>query len=157
MLYSFSFFESDPKSFDEMASRMSKKFPAPIIKSDKLKALLKKEKVYILDAREFAEFKVSHIKNSIFVGFDHFDIDKLKKKLPKGSPIVVYCSVGYRSGKITEKLIESGYKAYNLYGGIFGWSNSGNQIYNQDNLVTKKIHGFNQEWSKWLTSGEIVY
>lgn len=156
LLCSFSLFESEPRSFDEMASRMSQKFSAPIIKTDQLKALLKKEKVFLLDARELVEFKVSHIKNSTYVGFEKFDIKKIKQNLPKGSLIVVYCSVGYRSGKVADEIIEAGYKAYNLYGGLFGWSNSGNLVFDDNELATKKVHGFNQKWSKWITNGEVV-
>jgi len=77
--------------------------------------------VLLLDARELNEYKVSHIKNARFVGYDQFEVDKIKS-VDKNQKIVVYCSVGYRSEKISEKLKQAGFAdASNLYGGIFEW------------------------------------
>ena len=74
--------------------------------------------------------------------------------LPKNTPIVIYCSVGYRSEKVTEKLIENGFtNVKNLYGGIFEWVNEENLIVDQKNNKTDKIHPFNNDWGKWLTKG----
>jgi rhodanese-related sulfurtransferase len=73
----------------------------------------------LLDAREWSEYQVSHLKNAKFVGYDQFDIDKLKL-INKNQKIVVYCSVGYRSEKIAEKMKHAGFtNVSNLYGGIF--------------------------------------
>jgi rhodanese-related sulfurtransferase len=75
----------------------------------------------VVDSREQAEYEVSHIQNAIWVGFDDFDRTRLDG-LDKDEPIVVYCSIGYRSEKITDQLIYLGYNnVYNLYGGIFEW------------------------------------
>ena len=35
-----------------------------------------KTKAKILDARSFEEYKVSHLKNAVFVDFENFDIEK---------------------------------------------------------------------------------
>lgn len=113
-----------------------------------------------LDAREFNETKISTIANAIPIGYDHFRI-KLIKSIPKNTQIVVYCSVGYRSEKITEKLIKAGYiNVSNLYGGIFEWVNQGFPIYTQvqkQNTLTTKVHAYNRSWGKWLYKGEKVY
>jgi len=61
-----------------------------------------------LDAREYLEYNVSHLKNSVWVGYNDFEISRVKN-IAKNKKIVVYCSVGYRSEKITEKLIKAGY------------------------------------------------
>lgn len=110
-----------------------------------------------LDARERTEYNVSHIKNSKWVGYDTFDANVLKG-VDKNKKIVVYCSVGYRSEKITKKLNGLGYKnVANLYGGLFEWANQGEKVYDNDNEVTLKVHTYNKAWSKWLRRGVKVY
>ena len=81
--------------------------------------------------------------------YDNFKI-KSVSKLDKNATIVVYCSVGYRSGKIGKKLREAGFTSvFNLYGGLFDWANNGNPIYSKKGVV-KKVHPYNAKWGKWL-------
>ncbi|MEZ4984799.1 MAG: rhodanese-like domain-containing protein [Saprospiraceae bacterium] len=61
-----------------------------------------------LDARERKEFEVSHLPGAHFIGYDDFDLSRVEK-LDKGREVIVYCSVGYRSEKITEKLLAAGF------------------------------------------------
>ncbi len=64
------------------------------------------------------------------------------KNLDKDKPVVVYCSVGYRSEKIAEKLEKEGFtQVYNLYGGIFEWVNQDNPVYNEKGK-TNNIHPY---------------
>ncbi len=110
-----------------------------------------------IDARESGEFKVSHIRNAVWSGYDDFNIHRLDS-LAKEEKIVVYCSVGYRSEKITEKLIAAGFKnVSNLYGGIFEWVNTGHVVVDMENNPTQKVHAYSKKWSVWLTKGEKVY
>ncbi len=114
------------------------------------------ETALFLDAREPAEFAVSHIQGAIQVGYDHFDLQNLPS-LPKDKAIVVYCSVGYRSEKVTEKLLNAGFtNVSNLYGGIFEWVNQGLPIVN-DTGPTEKVHAYNRTWGVWLKRGKKVY
>ena len=70
----------------------------------------------------------------------------------------MYCSVGYRSEKISEKLIAAGFTdVSNLYGGIFEWVNIGRPVYKASNQKTNRVHTYNKEWSKWLRTGIKVY
>ena len=109
-----------------------------------------------LDAREKEEFEVSSIQGAMPVGYDDFKIRHLKD-LPQDTLIVVYCSVGYRSEKVTQKLLKAGYSnVYNLYGGIFEWVNQGNPTYHEEK-VTLKIHAYDRIWGQWLEKGEKVY
>ena len=118
-----------------------------------------KTKAIILDARELEEYNVSHIKKAIFVGYNSFQIDLVKNKLPnKNETIVVYCSLGIRSESIANKLKKAGYnKVFNLYGGIFEWKNNNFKVYNSEGKETDNIHAFSKEWSKWLLKGNKVY
>ncbi|MCU0434034.1 MAG: rhodanese-like domain-containing protein [Bacteroidia bacterium] len=113
--------------------------------------------VLLLDAREIAEYNVSHIANARHVGYDKFNIASLTD-IPKDKRIVVYCSVGYRSEKITEKLRAAGYtNVSNLYGGIFEWVNQGNKVVDNAGKTTEKVHAYSKSWGVWLTRGQKVY
>jgi len=118
-------------------------------------AAIKKEALF-LDARELNEYEVSHIQDALHVGYDNFNqsaVDTLDKNLK----IIIYCSVGYRSEKISEKLIEQGFKdVSNLYGGIFEWVNQGEKIYNNKDQ-TDNIHPYSSVWGIWLKRGKKVY
>jgi rhodanese-related sulfurtransferase len=114
----------------------------------------------LLDAREEKEFKISHLKKAVFVGYDHFKLKETLKKLPKDKDviIVVYCSLGIRSEIVAHKLIKEGYtNVYNLYGGIFEWKNNAFRVIDTLGNNTEKVHTYNKDWSKWLTKGEKVY
>ncbi len=113
--------------------------------------------VLFLDARERAEFDVSHIKNAANVGYQNFDNTCLQS-VPKDQRIIVYCSVGYRSEKVAEKIKAAGYtQVFNLYGGIFEWVNEGNTVYDNAGKPTAKVHAYNHTWGIWLKKGEKVF
>lgn len=114
------------------------------------------KKTLFLDTRTPEEYAVSHIKNSRFMNYDDFSANKLAA-LPKDTPIVVYCAVGYRSEKVTKKLMDAGFKnVTNLYGGIFEWVNEGYPVVDSKG-PTKKVHAYNKTWGRWLLNAEKVY
>ncbi|MDO6595390.1 rhodanese-like domain-containing protein [Oceanihabitans sp. 2_MG-2023] len=118
-----------------------------------------KTNAILLDTREPKEYEVSHLKDAVSVGYDHFDIASVEKQYPnKDEKIVVYCSLGIRSETVGKKLKEAGYtNVYNLYGGIFEWKNKDFSVIDSEEKETEKIHTFNKEWSKWLEKGEKIY
>lgn len=114
-------------------------------------------KVLFVDARETKEYKVSHIAGAVHVGYDSLDLSVLKS-VDKSQKIVVYCSVGYRSEKVTQKLIDAGFTdVENLYGGIFEWKNQKGAVVNEQGEETDTLHGFSRTWGIWLNNGEKVY
>jgi len=129
------------------------KFSVPTISVEQLKAM---EDVFIADAREEEEYQVSHIPTAQYVGHKDFDVERLAGA-DKDTPIVVYCSVGYRSEKIGEQLQEMGYtEVYNLYGSIFEWVNQGNLVVDALDNTTDRVHTYNKKWSQWLDDGKAV-
>lgn len=117
---------------------------------------LDKHNLYVLDTREEEEFNVSHLKNARHVGYFWFDMRKIYD-IPSNATIVVYCSVGIRSEKIGEKLIDAGYKkVYNLYGSIFEWVNQGHPVYKRNGVQTSEIHTYDSSWSPWVERGTKV-
>ena len=136
----------DP-AFDQKVSDMIS-FSVPIIDVRELKDI--QNEVFIFDTRNHEEYDVSHIKNAEYLGYQDFDPDKLKD-IPQNAKIVLYCSIGYRSEKIGEKLLSLGYKnVYNLYGSIFEWINQGNRVVDKNGQPTRNVHTYNRQWSKWL-------
>ena len=109
----------------------------------------------ILDIREPEEYKVSHIPGAQFFGYKNPSWEKLND-LDKDESIVLYCSIGYRSEKMGEKLIKKGFtNVRNLYGSIFEWANQGLPMENIKNETVPKVHGYNKRWSKWVNNQEI--
>jgi len=116
-----------------------------------------KDKYVLLDAREIAEYEVSHIENAVFVGYDDFKAKRVSE-IDKKKPVVVYCSVGYRSERIGEKLQKMGFEeVYNLNGGIFEWLNQDEKVVDKQEQKTQKIHAFSKTWGIWVEKGEKVY
>lgn len=125
----------------------------------KVNQLQDKKNLVLLDAREPKEYKVSHIRGAIPVGFEHFNSENVTSNIgDKNATIVVYCSIGVRSEQIGEKLQKLGYKnVYNLYGGIFEYKNTGEKVVNNQNQTTDSVHTYNKEWSAYLMKGIKVY
>ena len=110
----------------------------------------------LLDARERNEYEVSHLKGARWVGYKAFDPTSLRD-LPRSARIVVYCSVGYRSEKVAEKLLAAGFTdVHNLYGGLFEWVNQGHSVVDAKG-ATRRVHAYDRTWGVWLNKGEKVY
>jgi rhodanese-related sulfurtransferase len=136
--------------FDKKVSQMLSFSVKTISPSD----LSRQTNVLVLDARERSEYDVSHLPNALFIGYNNFE-KKALDTIPKDKPIVVYCSIGYRSEKIGEKLKKMGYtKVYNLYGSIFEWLNQGYPVVDKNGQATNKVHTFNKAWSRWVEEGK---
>jgi rhodanese-related sulfurtransferase len=111
----------------------------------------------LLDTRETEEYRVSHLPKALSVGYDEFKLSSVAS-IPKTDTIILYCSVGYRSERIGEKLQKAGYKhVFNLYGGIFNWKNNDGVVVDQSGKATEKVHTYNKDWSRFLKKGEKVY
>lgn len=133
--------------FDRKISNMIQ-FSVPVIGVQELRAI--QEEVLIFDAREREEFEISHIEGARYLGYKQFEESALMD-LPKDQKIVLYCSIGYRSEKVAEKLKALGFEqVYNLYGSIFEWVNAGFPIVGPDGQQSKQLHTYNAKWSKWV-------
>ena len=125
-------------------------FTVPILTCEELHK--NREDYVVLDAREREEFEVSHLNDALFIGYNDFDYTMIAD-IAKDRPIVIYCSIGYRSEKIGEKLKRSGFSnVYNLYGSIFEWVNRGYPIVDSKGIRTQILHTYNKKWSKWVNA-----
>lgn len=110
----------------------------------------------LLDTRTPAEFKVSHLQGAQFVNADSLATEHFEG-VARSQPVVVYCSVGYRSERLGERLHALGFQhVSNLYGGMFEWVNEGYPVYNSQGQ-TLEVHPYSPFWSPWLKRGKKVY
>ena len=129
-------------------------FTVPVLSVTDLSENLKN--YILLDAREMEEYKVSHIPGAIHVGYDTFDISN-HTHLDKNKPVLLYCSIGYRSEKVAEKFQKAGFKnVFNLYGSIFEWANRGYTLEDNEGKQTKRIHTYNKKWGKWMENTDYI-
>lgn len=135
----------------EAALKKMLKGSLPIVSTDMVADSMSSESDWvILDSREFAEFKVSHLPGAKWVGYSDFSILRLLG-VPKDAIVVVYCSIGVRSENIAEKLLTFGYSnVRNLYGGIFAWTNEHKTLVEQNDKPTVVVHGYDHNWAKLL-------
>ena len=91
--------------------------------------LIESGKVQLVDVRTENEYKEGHIK-----GAQNIDVLKdtfaaqANQKLKKKKPVAVYCRSGKRSARACKILKMSGFKTYNLLGGILKWKSEGRSI-----------------------------
>ena len=144
------------KTFNDSISFLYKN-TVPLLKSEEVAKKIQYENPILIDTRTRSEFSVSHLPGAQLIEYDDFDPSDMTH-IPKNKEIILYCSVGYRSERIGEKLLELGYtKVYNLYGGIFDWKNQSQIVVNHLNLPTDSVHVYSKTWAIWLNNGIKVY
>ncbi len=130
-------------------------FPGvPVVTTDALALALADSSTapLLLDAREPDEYILSHIP-----GAQRIDPDARGETLaaalaaiPEGRDVVVYCSVGYRSAGLVDRLRDAGARGvYNLQGSIFRWANEGRPLAGArgDEAL---VHPYSDSWGQLL-------
>jgi len=105
------------------------------------------KQILLIDVRETEEYAVSRIPGALNIT-DANEIAKLAND--SDQEVVVYCSVGYRSAVMAQKLQEIGIvDVVNLQGSIFAWANADMPLENELG-DTKVVHPFNNHWGQLL-------
>ena len=103
----------------------------------------------LLDVRMPAEWEVSHLPGARQVD-PKADAKTTAAGLAKDTPIVTYCSIGYRSGEMAQRLQAAGYtRVQNLEGSIFQWANEHRPLVRNGELVTR-VHPYSEGWGQLL-------
>jgi rhodanese-related sulfurtransferase len=103
----------------------------------------------LLDVRTPAEYAVSHLANARQVDPDA-DAAKALPDTSKDTPIITYCSVGYRSSAFAERLQQAGFtNIFQLDGSIFQWVNDGRPLV-RDGKPVQEVHPYNAHWGQLL-------
>lgn len=103
----------------------------------------------LVDVRAAEEFAVSHLQKARRLE----SVSEVKRAAASSTqPIVVYCSVGYRSSALAEKLQRAGLtNVYNLDGSLFAWANEGRAVYRGDaRLEPPQVHPYDAKWGQLL-------
>lgn len=119
--------------------------------SDLAKALQqpKGKRPTLLDVRKLEEYNVSHLPGARHVA-PNTTPKELEKHYSKDQFLVVYCSVGYRSSKLAQRMKKAGFQnVYNLEGSIFQWANEDRPLV-QGDKPTQTVHPFNSLWGAFL-------
>ncbi len=103
----------------------------------------------LVDVRRAEEFAVSHLSGALHVT-TVAEVETLRRN--PAQPIVVYCSVGYRSSALAEKLQKGGMtNIWNLDGSIFAWANEGRPVFRgAEVMASPKVHPYNKKWGQLL-------
>lgn len=85
---------------------------------------------YRLDVREVSERLAGHAPHSVHIPLG--DLPGSVHLLPKDRRIVCICRSGSRSGQAAELLVEQGFDAVNMAGGMKDWSANGYPVVRAD-------------------------
>ncbi|XP_062613827.1 uncharacterized protein LOC134275575 [Saccostrea cucullata] len=121
--------------------------------------------IKILDCRAEDEYNISHIDGAVRINYDSSpdeilqaaDIDKTTNE---SLDVICYCSVGYRSALVAQKLQDHVSKStgndhlsfYNMEGSLFKWANENRHMVDQKGEATKFAHPYNAVFGKLLNS-----
>lgn len=108
--------------------------------------LLEPDAPVLLDARSADEFDVSHIRGARRIDPEGPFTDLVASE----RPIVVYCSVGWRSALAIEAMPpERAAHVLNLDGGLFAWANEGRELVRGERRV-RDVHPYDRFWALFL-------
>lgn len=116
-------------------------------------------KAVFLDAREPEEFAVSHLPGALYLGYNKLDMSVVAD-VDKSRPVVVYCTVGYRSERAAKKLRAAGFtQVYNLYGSLYAWKLAGYPLEDNAGRTTSRLHTYSKKWGSFVPDsiGEKVW
>ncbi len=108
------------------------------------------EPLLLIDARQLEEYEVSHLPGACRAT----SVDEVAAlSSDQDLPVVVYCSIGYRSARLVESLVASGYGAVNLEGSLFQWANE-NRLLVSAGKQTHRVHSYSPAWGLLLSSAD---
>ncbi|MDB9529145.1 rhodanese-like domain-containing protein [Oscillatoria sp. CS-180] len=120
-------------STEDLAAWLSQDSPSPVL----------------LDVRHEEEYAVSHLPGARRLT----TVEAVQRShISPEMPLVLYCSVGYRSARLAERLQAAGYNhVVNLEGSIFEWHNQGRPLVTDQGTV-QNVHPYDRTWGLLLDS-----
>jgi rhodanese-related sulfurtransferase len=124
---------------------------SPTIKADSLKSQLGDTNLILVDVRQPVEQMVSMLPGALT---PYEFAQKFKHGFPATKRVVVYCTIGHRSGKYAEELQVKNVPVQNLEGGILAWTHAGGLLTRDSagiRVPTKKAHVYSGDMQKWIS------
>jgi sodium/bile acid cotransporter 7 len=118
-------------------------FPeVPGITAEELKRVLAEDQIVLVDVRTPAERLVSGIPGAV-------DVAEFESRAAElaGSPVVTYCTIGYRSSDYAKTLLRQGWDVKNLSGSILAWTHVGGELLDPTGEQTRRVHVFGAKWN----------
>ena len=97
--------------------------------------------VVFIDARSEAERAVSTLPGAVTEQDFLADPGRFA-----GKQAVIYCTIGYRSGLLVQKLAAKGIVAANLAAGVLGWLHAGGTLVDASGAPTRRVHVYGRAW-----------
>ncbi|MES1181325.1 MAG: rhodanese-like domain-containing protein, partial [Flavobacterium sp.] len=96
---------------------------------DEFEKAISQKNIQLLDVRTPGEYQSGHLKNTLQADWNNpAEFKERVKALDKSKPVYTYCLSGARSNAATKWLIQNGFTAYNLQGGITAWKSAGKPV-----------------------------
>jgi rhodanese-related sulfurtransferase len=129
-------------------AKATKDVNAPLIKAADLKKIIDDSNLVLIDVRKPREQEVSMLPHALTTA--EFAA-RFRHGIPADKRLVVYCTIGYRSGKYAMELAKQGIKAENLEGGVLAWTLVGGKFLVKDAkgewMETNRVHVYDPEWN----------
>lgn len=126
----------------EMYDGYRQEFPnVPGMTAAELMSVPPDENIVLVDVREPEEQQVSMIPSAISAK----EFEAARERY-RDSQIVVYCTIGARSGHYAAALIADGFAARNLEGSILSWTHAGGSLIGPTG-PTKDVHVYGATWN----------
>ncbi len=103
--------------------------------------IFNQDRAVFVDIREPEEMAVSKLPGAISkqVFLDH-------RNRYADKTVIVYCTIGSRSGVFAREMRAQGIDVYNLKGSILAWILEGGTVYDQQDRPTRRVHVFGDRW-----------
>lgn len=108
-------------------------------------------KPVLVDVRSPEEIAVSYIPGAITKTEFEQNLESYKDKT-----VIVYCTIGYRSGFYARKLQQRGIEVTNLAGSLLAWSHADGSL-TDGRDKTRQVHVFGRQWQLTPESYEAVW
>ena len=137
---------------NQLYEKYKRSFPdIPDLGIAELMAMKEETDIILVDRRKREEQEVSMLPGAITSEEFERNMEKHRDKT-----IVVYCTIGSRSGHYTKHLIERGIRAYNLRGSILAWIHAGQKLV-AGGGETRRVHVYGRKWNLAPQGDEAVW
>ncbi len=133
-----------PLTWEDVLWHISQQYPTvqTMTRQELVEKINGNQPPMLIDARTADEYATSHLPGALWAA--QWQAPSVKQ------PIVVYCSVGWRSAALCEQLQRAGYEqVWNLNGGIFAWANAHFSL-EQAGRSVRIVHPYNARWGELL-------
>lgn len=129
-------------------SKQTKDIQGPWIRAADLMKILDDTNLVLIDVRQPEEQQVSMLEHALT---PREFAEKFRHGIPASKRLVIYDTMGFRSGKYAAELAKQGIKAENLEGGVLAWSHAGGDFFVKDAagrpIKTNRVHVYDKGWN----------